>query len=69
MAQGICGNKGRPAQGAEGGHFATGAEIRNPYPVISSAALLERRKEIIIEHGTERYRLRITSNNKLILTK
>jgi hemin uptake protein HemP len=37
--------------------------------MISSAELLRQHKEIIIRHGAERYRLRMTSNNKLILTK
>ncbi len=38
-------------------------------PVVSLEALLATHKEVVIMHGTERYRLRITSNNKLILTK
>lgn len=31
--------------------------------------LLKGRQEIVILHAGEQYRLRITSNNKLILTK
>ncbi len=31
--------------------------------------LLQGRKEVIIKHGQEEYRLRMTSNAKLILTK
>jgi hypothetical protein len=38
-------------------------------PVVTSAALLAGRREVIIRHGTDEYRLRITGNNKLILTK
>jgi hemin uptake protein HemP len=38
-------------------------------PVISSAALFRDRREIVIRHGAEEYRLRITKANKLILTK
>lgn len=38
-------------------------------PVLSIEALLSTHKEVVIMHGAERYRLRITSNNKLILTK
>ncbi len=38
-------------------------------PVVSVEALLAAHKEVVILHGSERYRLRITSNNKLILTK
>jgi hemin uptake protein HemP len=36
---------------------------------VKSAALLEGARELLIEHRGEEYRLRITSNDKLILTK
>lgn len=36
---------------------------------ITSKELLKDRLEIVILHAGEQYRLRITSNNKLILTK
>jgi|GEM_PF-7110457 hemin uptake protein HemP len=36
---------------------------------IKSALLLGQNKELIIEHNDELYRLRITGNGKLILTK
>lgn len=36
---------------------------------ITSKQLLKDRQEIVILHAGEQYRLRITSNNKLILTK
>jgi hemin uptake protein HemP len=35
----------------------------------SSEAIFRGRREVLIAHGPERYRLRITSSNKLILTK
>jgi hemin uptake protein HemP len=38
-------------------------------PVLSSAALFGGQREIVIRHGREEYRLRITKANKLILTK
>jgi hemin uptake protein HemP len=38
-------------------------------PVLSSRDLLAGHREVIIEHGAERYRLRLTSSNKLILVK
>ena len=38
-------------------------------PVIDSAMLLCGRREVIIQHGTGNYRLRVTASNKLILTK
>ena len=38
-------------------------------PVIDSATLLGGRREVIIRHGDELYRLRVTASNKLILTK
>jgi hemin uptake protein HemP len=36
---------------------------------IDSQALLEGSREIAIAHGSEIYRLRLTAQNKLILTK
>ena len=36
---------------------------------IDSAALFANTREIIITHGSETYRLRVTAQNKLILTK
>ena len=37
--------------------------------VMSSETLLKGRREIVIQHGDKVYRLRHTSNDKLILTK
>jgi hemin uptake protein HemP len=36
---------------------------------VSSEALLNGRKELVIEHAGDEYRLRLTSQGKLILTK
>jgi len=36
---------------------------------LSSSELLAGRREVVIQHGEEQYRLRLTSNNKLILVK
>lgn len=36
---------------------------------LSSDALLGGRRELVIRHGDETYRLRLTRQNKLILTK
>ncbi len=41
---------------------SVGVEIR-------SAALMNGRREVVILHAGERYRLRITANDRLILTK
>jgi hemin uptake protein HemP len=38
-------------------------------PTVSSLVLLAGRKQLIIRHGREQYRLLLTSSNKLILTK
>ena len=38
-------------------------------PRIASERLMNGRREIIIEHGPEEYRLRITGAGKLLLTK
>ena len=40
-----------------------------PAPVIDSQQLFGRGQEITIRHGQQLYRLRITRNDKLILTK
>lgn len=37
--------------------------------VVESATLMNGQRELIIRHGTETYRLRVTASNKLILTK
>jgi hemin uptake protein HemP len=37
--------------------------------VVDSVALMAGRRELIIRHGEDTYRLRITASNKLILTK
>jgi len=38
-------------------------------PRLRSAVLLQGHREVIIEHGEEEYRLRLTSQGKLLLTK
>jgi hemin uptake protein HemP len=38
-------------------------------PVIDAAALFGKQNELLIQHAGSLYRLRITQNNKLILTK
>ena len=36
---------------------------------VDSRALLEGSRELVIRHGEQEYRLRLTQNDKLILTK
>ena len=38
-------------------------------PVVDSTTLMSGRRELIIRHGADSYRLRVTASNKLILTK
>jgi len=38
-------------------------------PVIDSTTLLKGRRELLIRHGDQTYRLRMTASDKLILTK
>jgi hemin uptake protein HemP len=38
-------------------------------PVVDSATLMSGRRELLIRHGADTYRLRVTASNKLILTK
>ncbi|PJK11363.1 hypothetical protein CO614_03745 [Lysobacteraceae bacterium NML120232] len=50
--------------------FESPVRPRQPGAIeISSAALLQGEREIVIRHGNEFYRLRHTRNDKLILTK
>lgn len=42
---------------------------RQLLPKIGTAQLMKGMREIIIQHGSEEYRLRITATGKLILTK
>jgi len=44
-------------------------DAHNERRSLSSSALFGTRNEIVIVHNDEEYRLRITSNGKLILTK
>jgi hemin uptake protein HemP len=60
---------------ASSGHQASGSnaptarvvEIINN--VVASDELLKDTREIVIRHGEDAYRLRLTAQNKLILTK
>jgi hemin uptake protein HemP len=44
-------------------------ETTDSVPSVDSATLMKGRRELIIRHGADTYRLRITASNKLILTK
>ena len=47
-----------------------GSDAGDPEPlVVDSVELFVGRREVIIRHGADAYRLRITASNKLILTK
>jgi hemin uptake protein HemP len=37
--------------------------------IVSSESLLAGRRELLIQHGADQYRLRLTASNKLILVK
>jgi hemin uptake protein HemP len=37
--------------------------------LVTSESLLEGQRELLIQHGADQYRLRLTTNNKLILVK
>ena len=46
-----------------------GGETADVVPAVDSVTLMKSRRELIIRHGADTYRLRITASNKLILTK
>lgn len=43
--------------------------VPSDLPMLNSRDLFTTQREVLIQHGTEHYRLRLTSTNKLILTK
>jgi hemin uptake protein HemP len=53
--------------GHDGRHPASAA-AREP-PTVDAGTLLGAAREVLIVHKGERYRLRLTQNDKLILTK
>ena len=44
-------------------------ETTDIVPSVDSVTLMKGRRELVIRHGADSYRLRITASNKLILTK
>lgn len=54
---------------SEGGARQTKRLASGDPPMVSSDQLFGGRREIIIQHGEERYRLMVTASNKLILIK
>lgn len=44
-------------------------QFRPNVPRVTTERLMDGKREIIIEHGREEYRLRITGAGKLLLTK
>lgn len=43
--------------------------IHNEVPIIDSYHILQGKKVVVIEHENKTYQLRVTKENKLILTK
>ena len=62
-------NLGARAEGLGDPRIALRLLESEPDAEIVSANLLQGRREIVIRHAGQRYRLRITANDKLILTK
>lgn len=60
------GRPGLPAQDAE---TRLPGQSRNDTPAILARDLLGEAREVLLIHNGDTYRLRLTSNNKLILTK
>lgn len=58
---------------ADAAHAATSSKgavpSRSASPRVESLHLLAGGRELVIQHGAEEYRLRLTRNDKLILTK
>ena len=58
-----------PNPGAAAGETSAGRKIDMVADRLDSRDLFVGTREVIIAHGGERYRLRLTAQNKLILTK
>lgn len=54
---------------SQGGTRQTKPLTSSDPPVVSSDQLFGGHREILIQHGNERYRLMTTASNKLILIK
>ncbi|WP_247280150.1 MULTISPECIES: hemin uptake protein HemP [unclassified Bradyrhizobium] len=63
------GDSSSGAAGAAGGPSAATRTLTMRGSRIDSRELFAAEREIIIAHGEDSYRLRLTSQNKLILTK
>lgn len=55
----------RPGRGSE----SRPGDLGSDKPVADSTTLMSGHRELIIRHGADTYRLRVTASNKLILTK
>ncbi len=61
---------GKPEQRPLEARLVAAPAMAAPRPArISTERLMGGRREIVLQHGLEEYRLRITSSGKLILTK
>jgi hemin uptake protein HemP len=69
----LSSGRGEMGSGRSSNAGAVGAAERNAPPDaplrVAADTLLRGRRELIILHNADEYRLRITSNGKLILTK
>jgi len=55
--------------GQEGAAGKDTGQEAPPLPAIESRTLLAGHREVLIRHGEDTYKLKLTSNNKLILMK
>jgi len=51
------------------GPACTGPQVQQDIPTINVLDILQNSREAVLIHGGERYRLRITAKDKLLLTK
>lgn len=55
---------------AAGAALQTAARpLPSDLPILHSRDLFATQREVLIQHGSDHYRLRLTATNKLILTK
>ncbi|MEW6613253.1 MAG: hemin uptake protein HemP [Pseudomonadota bacterium] len=62
-------NKNAPDAKRRTGKASEGEQAQQGPPCLSTSELFHAARELVIEHQGELYRLRITRNGKLILTK
>jgi hemin uptake protein HemP len=69
MRRRVCGTGAGPGGATRADHKAPAVPPGIAVPLLTTGVLFAGGSEVIIAHGAEHYRLRLTRQNRLILTK